>query len=170
MPTKVDRVPFNEVPKKLAFDKELGPFVMRLLNILWQQRERQGGDVDAIDALLVRLGVAESDINALQDADIAIDGRLDALEAGGAYGSSVEINFGTSPVYDAQFTITDAQITSSSIVLVAPGGAATGRTADDWQWDGASASAVSGNGSATCYVTFSPGPIVGRRKFNYTVI
>lgn len=93
-----------------------------------------------------------------------------ASTGAGAYGDSVEHDFGTDPVYDAQFTITDAAISAASVILVTPGGAATGRTADDWQWDGATVGVDPGAGTATCYVTFHPGPIVGPRSFNYTVI
>ena len=86
--------------------------------------------------------------------------------------TEAEIDFGSTPVYDATFTITDAAITSSAKkVIVNPcGKAATGRTADDWQWDGAVFAANPGTGSATVYATFSPGPIVGKRKIQYSVV
>jgi hypothetical protein len=91
--------------------------------------------------------------------------------SGGATWTEVEIDFGTLPVYEAAFTITDAAITSSAMkVQVLPcGKAATGRTADDWQWDGATFAANPGTGSATCYAVFTPGPIVGRRTVQYSV-
>lgn len=93
--------------------------------------------------------------------------------AGGGGGSwtEVEIDFGSAPVYEATFTITDAAITSSAVkvILVPSGKAATGRTADDWQWDGGTFAANPGTGSATCYAAFFPGPIVGRRKLQYSV-
>ena len=89
---------------------------------------------------------------------------------GGASWTEVEIDFGTDPVYEASFTITDAAITGASKMQVLPcGKAATGRTADDWQWDGAAFAANPGSGSAVCYATFSPGPIVGPRKVQYSV-
>lgn len=90
---------------------------------------------------------------------------------GGGTWTEVEIDFGSTPVYDATFTITDAAITSSAVKMVlAPcGKAATGRTADDWQWDGGTFVANPGTGSATCYATFHPGPIAGRRKLQYQV-
>ena len=101
-------------------------------------------------------------------ADIAAGG------GGGGGGTvtftEVEIDFGNKPVYDASFTITDATISSSSDVAVHPSGkAATGRTSDDWQWDGAIIAVKPASGSATCYATFHPGPIMGRRKFLYEV-
>lgn len=85
--------------------------------------------------------------------------------------TEVEIDFGSTPVYEATFTITDAAITSSAVkvILVPSGKAATGRTADDWQWDGGTFAANPGTGSATCYAAFFPGPIVGKRKLQYSV-
>lgn len=91
----------------------------------------------------------------------------------GGAGSSVtevEIDFGSQPVYTAEFTITDAGIAATSKVTVSPSGkAATGRTADDWAWDGATFAANPGTGSATCYAVFTPGPIVGKRKLQYSI-
>lgn len=89
---------------------------------------------------------------------------------GGASWTEVEVDFGSDPVYEALFTITDGSINSSSKVQVLPcGKAAAGRTADDWQWDGATFAANPGSGAATCYAVFTPGPIVGRRKVQYSV-
>lgn len=103
-----------------------------------------------------------------------LDGRVIKLETavgGPSTWTEVDIDFGTTPVYDATFTITNAAITSSAVkmILVPSGKAATGRTADDWQWDGGTFVANPGAGSATCYATFSPGPIVGRRKLQYQI-
>lgn len=90
--------------------------------------------------------------------------------SGGASWTEVEVDFGTDPVYEASFTITDGAITGTSKVQVLPcGKAATGRTPDDWQWDGATFAANPGSGSATCYAVFTPGPIVGPRKVQYSV-
>jgi hypothetical protein len=90
--------------------------------------------------------------------------------ASGATWTEVEVDFGSSPVYGSEFTITDAAITAASKVQVMPcGKAATGRTADDWAWDGAAFAANPGAGSATCYAQFLPGPIVGKRKVQYSV-
>lgn len=107
-----------------------------------------------------------------------LESRISALEMAPAYSppgekahaATVEHDFGNRPVHDAVFAIVDPKISPTSKVLVTPGGAAIGRTADDWQWDGATIGVVPGSGSATCYVTFHPGPIVGPRAFNYMVI
>jgi hypothetical protein len=92
------------------------------------------------------------------------------VAASGATWTEAEIDFGSKPLYEARFTITDAGIGATSKVQVLPcGKAATGRTADDWQWDGATFAALPAAGSATCYAVFTPGPIVGKRKVQYSV-
>ena len=90
---------------------------------------------------------------------------------GGGSWTEVEVDFGSVPVYEATFTITDAAITSSAVkmAIIPCGKAATGRTADDWQWDGGTFAANPGAGSAECYAAFFPGPIVGKRKLQYQV-
>ena len=101
---------------------------------------------------------------------ILVINNVTTISSGGASWTEVEIDFGTKPVYEASFTITDAAIIGTSKMQVLPcGKAATGRTADDWQWDGACFAALPAAGSATCYVTFSPGPVVGPRKVQYSV-
>lgn len=114
---------------------------------------------------------AQADADAAQGDANALDIRVTALEAAsGASWVEVEIDFGSAPVYGAEFTITDAAISAASKVQVLPcGKAATGRTADDWAWDGAAFAATPAVGSATCYAHFLPGPIVGRRKVQYSV-
>lgn len=44
----VNRAPFNEIPRKWAFDPEIEPFVRKLLDIIWQLRNRSGGDADYV--------------------------------------------------------------------------------------------------------------------------
>jgi hypothetical protein len=84
--------------------------------------------------------------------------------------TETEIDFGSLPVYTASFSIADAGISAGSKVQVLPcGKAATGRTSDDWAWDGATFAALPGAGTATCYAVFTPGPIVGRRKIQYSI-
>jgi len=101
--------------------------------------------------------------------DVAGKTTVEVAGGGGSW-TEVEIDFGSAPVYGAEFTITDAAITAASKVQVLPcGKAATGRTADDWAWDGAAFAANPGTGSATCYAQFLPGPVVGLRKVQYSV-
>lgn len=173
------------IPLKWANDPELSPTVNYIWRYLYDLRERTGGDSDTIasleDSALYDVGIKGAEIAEIQKhieelriqlafLDTPPQEESAAVAPGSSYGNSVEYDFGSTPVYEAQFTITDANISGTSIVTVVPGGAATGRTADDWRWDGASISAVPGSGSAVCYVSFFPGPIVGPRKFNYTVV
>jgi predicted RNase H-like nuclease (RuvC/YqgF family) len=44
----VNRIPFNIIPTKWAFDPEIGPFIRELLEILNQSRSRTGGDNDTV--------------------------------------------------------------------------------------------------------------------------
>jgi hypothetical protein len=108
----------------------------------------------------------------LRDIATQINALIDtsSSSSGGATWTELDIDFGSKPVYAASFTITDASITTASKVQVLPSAkAATGRTADDWAWDGAAIAANPGTGSATCYAHFLPGPIVGKRKVQYSV-
>lgn len=116
-------------------------------------------------------------------AELGSDGKVPTAQLGGPWGmnawggtaipftwSETEIDFGSSPIYDAQFTLTDVTIASNSKILVMPSGnAATDRTADDWQWDMGMFVATPATGSATVYAQFFPGPIVGKRKIQYQI-
>jgi len=109
----------------------------------------------------------------LRDMVQQINELIDSAGTSGGSGATwteAEVDFGSAPVYTASFTITDAGISAASKVQVLPcGKAATGRTADDWAWDGATFAALPASGSATCYAVFTPGPIVGRRKVQYSI-
>ncbi len=51
MAVQINKIPFNSIPQKWAFDPEVGQFVQDLLRILRQIIERTGGDTDTIDDL-----------------------------------------------------------------------------------------------------------------------
>jgi hypothetical protein len=99
------------------------------------------------------------------------DGRQEEdMPTGGAAWTSVEIDAGNKPVYEIRAVITDAAISASDKIVLAPDATPpAGRTADDWQWDGASLAAAAGNGQFTLYAIFHPGPIVGKRNILYQV-
>lgn len=59
----VDRAPFNEIPKKWANDRELEPFIRKLLTIIWQLRNRTGGDGDYITEVQGDFVESESPLN-----------------------------------------------------------------------------------------------------------
>ena len=82
----------------------------------------------------------------------------------------VEIDFGTSPQWSAQFTITDALVTAdSSIVVDASGATATGRVGDDWAWDSLAFSAKPAAGLFVLTAYANPGPVVGKRSIRYQI-
>ena len=129
-------------------------------------------NVSTNNRLLGRATAGAGDVEEITlGTNLSFTGTTLNAAGGSSTWTEVEIDFGTTPVYDKTFTITDAAITSSAVkmILVPSGKAATGRTADDWQWDGGTFAANPGTGSATCYANFSPGPIVGRRKLLYQV-
>jgi hypothetical protein len=119
---------------------------------------------------------AGAEVNNISDANATdlTDGGETTLHShpggAGAVWTSAEINAGTKPVYDIKATIVDAGIAPTDKIIVTPDATApAGRTADDWQWDGASLAGVAGTGQFTLYATFHPGPIVGKRNILYQV-
>lgn len=84
--------------------------------------------------------------------------------------TETEIDFGSVPVKDKTFTITDANVTSSSKIIVNPSGnVATGRVGNDLEWDNLILGALGGTGSFVLTALATPGPIVGKRKVFYQV-
>jgi len=109
-------------------------------------------------------------------ADDAGNGEIDiTINASGGGGGSVtwteaEVDFGSTPKFDASFTIIDALVTASSKITAIPSGnAGTGRTSDDWQWDGIVMAATPSTGQFTLYCYALPGPVVGPRKIQYSI-
>ena len=97
-------------------------------------------------------------------------GVLDAASAGSATWTEYEIDFGSTPVHDASFTVVDAAVSATSEVAVVQSGAtATGRAAGDAQWDSIAYAAAPGAGQFTLYALAYPGPVVGKRKILYQV-
>lgn len=93
----------------------------------------------------------------------------DTLPTSGSTTQEYEVDFGTTPVTEGVFTVTDAGITSGSIVIVNPNGAtATDRVGNDYSWETFTFSAVAGTGEFTLYANCSNGSVVGKRKIIYT--
>jgi hypothetical protein len=81
-----------------------------------------------------------------------------------------EVDFGTTPVWDATFTVTDANVSATSDVTVAISGkVATGRVGNDHAWDGLICAALPAAGSFELTVLAIPGPVVGKRKLQYQI-
>jgi hypothetical protein len=83
--------------------------------------------------------------------------------------TEAEIDFGTtSAAFEGTFTITDANITPSSmIVAVQSGKAATGKDQDENEMDSLILHALAGSGQFTLYALAKPGPVTGKFKINY---
>lgn len=91
-----------------------------------------------------------------------------AGEAGSFAVTETEIDFGSLPVTEKSFTITDAGVTAASkIMCVESGNVATGRVGADSLWDSINYSALGASGEFTLYAKAS-GAIVGKRKVFYT--
>ena len=96
------------------------------------------------------------------------------VSLGGSTGSAAwtetEVDFGSTPTWEATFTITDAAVSATTeVAVVQSGTTATGRAAGDALWDAISYAAVPASGSFTLYAAASPGPVVGKRKLLYQV-
>lgn len=96
---------------------------------------------------------------------------LNAASGGaGASWTETEIDFGSLPIKDKTFTITDAAVSGSSKIMVVPSGnVATSRVGNDLEWDNLLLGAIASAGSFILTALAFPGPIVGKRKVFYTV-
>ena len=98
---------------------------------------------------------------------------LDSSTLGGGGSVSlteVEIDFGTKPVNDKTFTITDAGVSNTNKIIVFPSpNNATGQIGNDWEVDNAIFSAKANTGTITLYVNaqFS---MNGKRKLYYQIL
>ncbi len=97
-------------------------------------------------------------------------GTLSATGGGSAAWTEYEVDFGSTPTYDATFTVTDAAVSGiTEVAVVQSGATATGRAAGDALFDSITYAAVPAAGSFTLYALASPGPVVGKRKILYQV-
>lgn len=81
----------------------------------------------------------------------------------------VEVDFtGPRPVYEAEFTILDARVAPSTVIVVTQSGAtATDRVGNDLAWDQLLLGAVAGTGEFTLTALATPGPVTGKRVILY---
>ena len=97
------------------------------------------------------------------------DGTQQLLEVRVPTLKTVEIDFGLSSRRDKTFTITDADVTTTSIVVANhSAAAATGRSQDENEMDTLLLRTVSGTGQFTLYATAYPTLVAG--KFNITYL
>jgi len=123
--------------------------------------------INLIEGANVTLTISDDAGNEEVDITIAASGG----GGGGGSWTEAEVDFGSGkPQYDALFTITDGTVTAASKIIIVPSGkVATGRVLGDDQWDAITYSANPASGSFTVYAVANPGPVVGRRKVQYTV-
>ena len=103
-------------------------------------------------------------------------GKLKELQSGDTVAGivipvgSVEVDFGTYPTISKTATITDARITSSSVILATQSGkAATGKQADENEMDGLMFSCLAANGSFQLNMNCAPYRVAGTFFINYTI-
>jgi hypothetical protein len=99
-----------------------------------------------------------------------LDAAIAGIPPGSASWTAVEVDFGSEPVWDKTFTITDAGVTALSDVAVVPSGRiATGRVGNDAAWDNLLLAATPAAGSFELTALAVPGPVVGRRIVQYQI-
>lgn len=101
---------------------------------------------------------------------VSASGELEEVEvtAGGAVVKSVEIDFGSAAVKSKTFTITDVDVTISTLILIGHSAkAATGRSQDENEMDTLLLRAAPGSGEFTLYADGFPNFVSGKYRVNY---
>lgn len=78
--------------------------------------------------------------------------------------SEATLDFGTKPIYNKSFTVTDAECTASSKIIITQQA-----VTDEAEFDMICYAAKAGDGSFTVYSSAMPGPVSGTRKINYFI-
>lgn len=84
---------------------------------------------------------------------------------------TIEVDFGSTGTRSKNFTITDADVTASSVIIAwQSGAAATGRSADENEMDKIVFQALPAAGSFTLFAASLQGPVSGLYKVNYQIL
>ena len=87
--------------------------------------------------------------------------------------TTVALDFGTTPVYSAMFTVSDANATTTKQIMIHPS-ASTASSAlggDELEMDSFDCSAYCAvNGTINIYIVANPGPVRGIRNFIYQIV
>lgn len=127
-------------------------------------------DVNRLWMLLDASAASDGDVLVKDSATTPGQLKFAAPAAASVSITEVEIDFGSTPVYNKKFTVTAAGVTPSSKIMVTPSGdVPTGLTDDEWEWDVIGLAAKPGSGSFTLHACAIPGPVSGKRKILYTV-
>ena len=104
-------------------------------------------------------------------------GKLKELQAGDTFAGnvipsgSVEVSFGTYPTISKTVTITDARVSTASIILATQSGkAATNKQADENEMDGMMFSCLAANGSFQLNMNCAPYRVAGNFFINYSIL
>jgi hypothetical protein len=101
---------------------------------------------------------------------IATKQYVDAHSGSSAAMAEAEIDFGAAALRSRKFTITDAAVTAASrLVVTQSGKAATGRSADENEWDQLHLRAVPAAGSFTLHAACLTGRVSGKFKVSYLI-
>jgi hypothetical protein len=96
---------------------------------------------------------------------------LDTILAARTMEGVAELDFGTTPCFQKTFTVTDATVTAAKKIMIVESAAiATGKLADENEFDNLFLKAVAGTGNFTVYARAFPGPVHGKFKANYLII
>ena len=101
---------------------------------------------------------------------VSTSGELEEVEVTGASANvkSVEIDFGGTATRSKTFTITDAEVTTASLILIGHSAkAATGRSQDENEMDTLLLRAAPGTGEFTLYADAFPNFVSGKVRVNY---
>ena len=84
--------------------------------------------------------------------------------------STIEVDFGSTPLYSKTFTITDATCTSTSNILTSLGGTPTGKDADELEMDSLEIVCYPSTGSFDMFITSQDGSYLHDKfKINYII-
>jgi len=123
--------------------------------------------------VIVQTGTANANTSWIETATVATIG-VDSITFS-QFGSSTkykqtEVDFGSTPVDNASFTITDAQVTASSIVSCWLSGATpTSKDQDELEMDALFMEALPGAGSFSLYIRGLEGYVSDKFKINYLI-
>lgn len=122
------------------------------------------------DFLATPAGLSDGDLLTWDAGTATVVGSVPPAPVSPLTTTETELDFGSSPVAGAHFTVTDASVSGTSKIMVMPSGnAPTGGYSDTWEWDSITFAAKAGTGSFTVYASVGTGTVSGKYKVFYTV-
>jgi hypothetical protein len=130
-------------------------------------------DTTPTDAnILVANGTGWRSVAMSGDATIDDNGVVTVSTTGNTSAAEVEVDMGAAPIVVKKFTVSDVNVSGTSIILATQSrNAPTGKSTDDNELDPLSCAAgEAGVGSFVLQVAALQGPVVGKVKINYVVV